>query len=157
MDSLGIGICLALVGAICLTLVYAMKRTAIKSQLARLENPPTIKSTLRVGDALKRVRGVLKNTTFASKKWTIKEDNPNGMLIAVLTFEEDLGNHVAVAKRQLVLTVSVAASEISSPSNLSQDTEIKLMYSVFATFGRQSCDQILRETSEKIESVVRQQ
>jgi hypothetical protein len=148
MDLLGIFVCLALVGAIGFTIAYGRKRSSISTQLSAQENPPPFKTSLSVGDAVKKVRAVLKNQSFVSRRWSIKEDNPNGMLIAILTFEEDLGNQAAVAKRQLILTVSIIVED--------EITLVRLMYSVYAPFGRTTCAAILNETTAAIENVVQQ-
>jgi hypothetical protein len=149
MDLIGIFTCLALVGAIGFTVAYGLKRTAVTAQLSAQQNPPPIKTPLSVGDALKKVRAVLKHQSFVSRKWSIKEDNPNGMLIAILTFEEDLGNQAAVAKRQLILTISIIVED--------EITLVRLMYSVYAPFGRTTCNAVLEETTAAIENVVQQQ
>ena len=146
MDILTIGICVLVVGAVALAITYALQRKKVRAYLSAIENPPEIKSPLSVKDALRNVRGVLKNKTFASKQWVIKEDNPNGMIMAVLSFDEDLGPLSAAAKRQMILTVS-AISEADA-------TTVRILYNVYATFGRITSDAILKETTNSIKDVV---
>ncbi len=149
MDLLTIGICGVVVGAVALAVTYAMQRKKVRAYLSAIENPPEIKSPLSVKDALRNVRGVLKNKTFASQKWEIKEDNPNGMIMAVLSFDEDLGPLSAAAKRQMILTVSAISEDDAT-------TTVRVLYNVYATFGRITSDAILKETTNSIKEVVEQ-
>lgn len=144
MDFLTIGMLVAAVGAIALFVTYKVKSRKIRAYLTAIENPEPFKSPLAVADALSRVRGVLKNQTFAKMKWTIKSDNPNGMIMAVITFDEDLGPLSSAAKRQIIATVSAI--------NEDQSTVVRVAYNVYATFGRISTDAILHETTRAIEA-----
>lgn len=148
MDLLTIGICVVLIGAVALAVTYFVQRRKVRAYLTAIENPPQIKSPLSVKDALRNVRGVLKNKTFASKAWTIKEDNPNGMIMAVLSFDEDLGPLLAAAKRQMILTVSAISED--------EATTVKILYNVYATFGRITSDAILKDTTNAIKEAVEQ-
>lgn len=148
MDLLTIGICIVLIGALALAVTYVVQRKKVRAYLSAIENPPQIKSPLSVKDTLRNVRGVLKNKTFASKKWEIKEDNPNGMIMAVLSFDEDLGPLSAAAKRQMILTVSAISEDDA--------TTVRILYNVYATFGRITSDAILKETTNSIKEVVEQ-
>ncbi|CAN5529361.1 hypothetical protein BH10CYA1_BH10CYA1_32720 [soil metagenome] len=141
-----IGICLAGIGAIALAVTYAVQRKKVRAYLSAIENPPEIKSPLSVKDALRNVRGVLKNQTFTTKKWEIKEDNPNGMIMAILAFDEDLGTLSSAAKRQMILTVSAITEDDA--------TTVRILYNVYATFGRITSDAILKETTKSIKEAV---
>ena len=148
MDLLSIGICVVVIGAVALAVTYVVQRKKVRAYLTAIENPPQIKSPLSVKDALRNVRGVLKNKTFSSKTWVIKEDNPNGMIMAVLSFDEDLGPLSAAAKRQMILTVSAISEDDA--------TTVKILYNVYATFGRITSDAILKETTNSIKEAVEQ-
>lgn len=148
MDLLTIGIGIVVVGAIGLAVTYFVQRKKVRAYLSAIENPPHIKSPLPVKDALRNVRGILKNKTFASKTWVIKEDNPNGMIMAVLSFDEDLGPLAAAAKRQMILTVSAISEDDA--------TTVKILYNVYATFGRITSDAILKDTTSSIKEAVEQ-
>lgn len=148
MDFLTIGICVAVVGAVALAVTYTVQRKRMRAYLTAIENPEPIQSPLSVAECMRQMRGVLKNKTFSEKKWQIKEDNPNGMIMAVLAFDEDLGTLSAAAKRQIILTVSAMSD--------GDATTVKLLYNVYATFGRISADAILKETTNSLKNVVQQ-
>lgn len=145
-----VGIAVISIFTALLSVVYFRRRASVLQSLSSLENPPEMETTLPLSDAYKKIRHILKQESFHSYKWTIKEDNPKGMLIAILTFEEDLGNQSAVAKRQLILTVSVQADEKDEETGCI----VRLVYSVYAPFGRSTCDAVLNETTDAIGKVL---
>lgn len=146
MDFLTVVVVVVVVGAIALAITYAARRNKVRAYLANIENPAPIQSALSVPEAMRQVRAVLKNRDFSTRKWQIKEDNPNGMIMAILAFDEDLGALAAAAKRQIVLTVSVTPE--------AESTTVRLLFNVYATFGRISADAILKETTSSIKEAV---
>jgi hypothetical protein len=148
MDFLTIGICVVVVGAIALAVTYTVQRKRMRAYLTAIENPEPIQSPLSVADCMRLMRGVLKNKAFSERRWQIKEDNPNGMIMAVLAFDEDLGTLSAAAKRQIILTVSAMSD--------GESTTVRLLYNVYATFGRITADAILKETTNSLKNVVQQ-
>lgn len=158
MDFLGIGIGVVVLGAVALVVTYKVRQSKVRQYLTAIENPEPFSSMLPVSDSMRQIRGVLKNDIFSGKSWSIKEDNPKGMIMAVVAFDEDLGTLSAAAKRQIILTVSVKSESESSSENEASThdhaTTVRLMYNVYATFGRISADAILKETTESIKKAL---
>lgn len=142
MDLLLIGfLAVAVIGAL-LAIAFFTKRRQIQDQLFKLQHPPAVITSMSIAECMSAIRGVVKNHSFHGQKWAIREDNPKGMMIAVLTFDEDIANRANIAKRQLILYVSVTTE--------GELTKATLSYNAYSTFGRQTTDSIIRETTSEI-------
>ncbi|HEY9712690.1 MAG TPA: hypothetical protein V6C72_04430 [Chroococcales cyanobacterium] len=126
---------------------YRSKRKQITAQLQAIDSPEAIETAHDIPVAMRLIRTKLKGLEFEGSHWVIKEDNPKGMLMAVIHFDQDFGPKVGRLNRQVIMTTSIRATE-------SGGTSTEIFYSVFSPFSRASCDQIIQSTTSQIKELL---
>lgn len=139
----------AMVGAVLFMLasIARVKTKVLSERLSNLDQPPPIASRKSPKDTYKTVKAEVKRFNLTGRGWSIKEDNPKGMLMAVCSFEEGAGAQPGLLKRQIIMTAQVSATEGGG-------AKATVFYNVYSPVNRIACDEIVLETTKAIQAAL---